>query len=249
MKWPAYPAILYLALGASGCALLSPATTVPVETQWIGDAQGGHRVYVMLPGIRGRGTAFAREGMLGAADDPGSAAVAVDLHWGYYKERSATERLMIDVIQPLAGRRVVLAGISLGGFGTLLTASLPQPPELEALVLLSPYLGEPEYLERVQAGEFADQAGDDDRQRGLNAAWRYLLDPQRQVPVYLGFGRDDRFTPFYRELQKRAPANLQIDAIDGGHDWPTWRRLWSRALRVLSPALNSPPLEDGMTGA
>jgi enterochelin esterase-like enzyme len=47
--------------------------------------------------------------------------------------------------------------------------------------------------------------------------------------LYLGYGRDDRFSPAHSLLARALPADA-IDVIDGGHDWRTWSKLWENFL-------------------
>lgn len=54
-------------------------------------------------------------------------------------------------------------------------------------------------------------------------------------PVWLGFGREDRFADAHRLLAQALPAERHFD-VPGGHDWPPWRALWSAWLdRRLLP--------------
>ena len=60
--------------------------------------------------------------------------------------------------------------------------------------------------------------------------WRYIAtlvsDP---LPVHLGLGREDRFAGRHRLLAD-ALGPERVDVVPGGHDWPTWVRLWERFL-------------------
>ena len=49
--------------------------------------------------------------------------------------------------------------------------------------------------------------------------------------VYLGCGRDDRFATASALLAARLPAD-RVATAEGGHDWPTWTRLWETILRA-----------------
>ena len=50
--------------------------------------------------------------------------------------------------------------------------------------------------------------------------------------VFLGFGREDRFADSQRLLARALPAGCRW-VIEGGHDWPVWRRLWDNFLDRL----------------
>jgi hypothetical protein len=48
-------------------------------------------------------------------------------------------------------------------------------------------------------------------------------------PLYLGYGRDDRFALAYGLLaQTLSPDAVQV--VPGGHDWQTWLTLWGQFL-------------------
>jgi enterochelin esterase-like enzyme len=132
---------------------------------------------------------------------------------------------------------VWLGGVSLGGFMALRFAA-QYPDTIDGLCLLAPYLGS-----RIVAAEiaaFADigdwEAGvldDDDDERRV---WRYVrrlghsVSPTR---VFLGYGRNDRFADTQQVLARTLPATrCTTSVIDGGHDWPVWRRLWDQFLEL-----------------
>jgi hypothetical protein len=49
------------------------------------------------------------------------------------------------------------------------------------------------------------------------------------LPLYLGFGDQDRFSAAHEVLVATLPAG-SVDVIAGGHEWPTWGRLWENFL-------------------
>ena len=129
--------------------------------------------------------------------------IVVDAHFGYYLRRTVVERLRQDVIKPArAGdgyKKIWIVGISLGGFGALRYAS-EYPGDVDALVLLAPYLGyAPIIGEIATAGgvrqwQPSREGAGADHERAL---WLWL---QRCVtselglpPIYLGYGEDDKF--------------------------------------------------------
>jgi pimeloyl-ACP methyl ester carboxylesterase len=124
-----------------------------------------------------------------------------------------------------------LAGISSGGLFALNYAA-SHPDEIDGLCLFAPYLGN-----RMLTGEIAGAQGlaswqpgelaQDDEERRI---WRYIKTRRADSrPLYLGFGRDDRFSPAHRLLAATLPAD-SVDVIAGGHEWPTWSRLWENFL-------------------
>jgi len=78
-------------------------------------------------------------------------------------------------------------------------------------------------LSNWQPGELADT----DAERRM---WRYLKDRRADAtPLYLGFGKDDRFAAGLELLAAALPAE-SVDVIEGGHDWRTWAMLWENFL-------------------
>jgi len=155
--------------------------------------------------------------------------------------RDMTDRSMLTRLRdgPLAearaaGARVWLAGISLGGFVAIACAAR-FPAEVAGLCLIAPYLGT-----RLTSTEIARAGGlahwsprpglpeDED-----HALWRYLgLPPARRCPIYLGYGREDRFADSQRLLGAALASSPSdaVDVVDGGHDWSAWRAAWDRFL-------------------
>jgi pimeloyl-ACP methyl ester carboxylesterase len=181
----------------------------------------------------------------------------VDLELQYLGDTTALLRLRDELVLPARkmGVSLWLAGISLGGMIALDYAAT-YPNDLDGLFLLSPYLGNRMLIAEIaaapelgswQPGPLADS----DAERRI---WRYLQpradhawpqcrtapggagqSPLRAAAVqprprlHLGFGRDDRFAAAHRLLAQSLPAD-SVAIIDGGHDWPTWTRLWENFL-------------------
>jgi pimeloyl-ACP methyl ester carboxylesterase len=157
----------------------------------------------------------------------------IDLELRYLGDDEALMRLRDEVVLPLreAGVAVWLGGISLGGMLALHFAA-SYAGELAGLCLLAPYLGN-----RMLIGEIAQARGLVDWQPGElvetdaeRRLWRYLQSRRDgAAPLYLGFGREDRFAAGLRLLADSLPPG-SVDVIEGGHDWPTWTKLWENFL-------------------
>jgi pimeloyl-ACP methyl ester carboxylesterase len=157
----------------------------------------------------------------------------VDMELAHVGDRSALQRLRSDIVLPAraAGVSIWLGGISLGGLFALDYAA-SHPDELDGLCLLAPYLGnrmltgeiaQAPGLERWQPGELAET----DEERRI---WRYIKSRRDESrPLYLGFGREDRFAAAHELLAATLPAD-SVDVIAGGHEWSTWSRLWENFL-------------------
>jgi len=157
----------------------------------------------------------------------------IDLEMQHLGDRDAVAQLRSDVVLPAraAGVTIWLAGISLGGFIALDYAA-SHPGEVDGLCLLAPYLGSRLLtaeiaaaggFERWEPGELAETDAD-------HRIWRYIKTrPAHDVPLYLGFGREDRFSAAHRLLAATLPAD-SVNAIAGGHEWRTWSALWETFL-------------------
>jgi len=156
-------------------------------------------------------------------------------------DRSILQHLHSGAMQPAraAGCSAVwLAGISLGGFLALLYADA-FPGELAGLCLLAPYLGSHLITREIDAAGSlaqwrAQPPGRSDELDEERRIWRYLGNPERrEPPLYLGFGRSDRFATSLRMLAAQLPKG-SVDQVEGGHDWSAWRQLWSKFLVRLT---------------
>jgi len=198
--------------------------------------QGADRtLLVMLPGATHRPEDFVEQGFIQTLRVSSASidVVAVDAHMDYYLEHSVVERLETDVIAPARAKgymRIWFLGISLGGMGALDYARAHER-DVEGVILLAPFLGTRGLiaevvraggLERWQSGEIASN----DEERVL-LAWlqEYRADKPGSARIYLGYGRGDRFSPASEMLAQRLPAE-RVVIMEGGHDWPTWARLW-----------------------
>lgn len=198
------------------------------------DARAAPRCVVMLPAAFCAAEDFVREGFVSAAR---AHSVSLDLVFvqpaaRHVTDRSVLTRLHEEVILPARARgsRVWLGGISLGGYLTLGYAAR-HPGELEGLCLLAPYLGS-----HLVTGAIARAGGvarwqptgcDDDEEQRL---WRFVKDYDRRgLRMHLGMGRDDRFADRHRVLAQ-VLTEAEVDSVPGGHDWPTWHRLWENFL-------------------
>ena len=156
----------------------------------------------------------------------------VDLEMQHLDDREVFKRLRSEIVLPAAKsqRAVWLAGISLGGLIALDYLS-SHPLELNGVCVFAPYLGN-----RMLTKEIAEAPGLDawnpgrlaqsDTQRRI---WRYIKDRNDSRPLYLGFGRQDRFAAAHALMASALPRE-SVDIIDGGHEWRTWSELWENFL-------------------
>lgn len=230
---------LAIAAAVAGCIyLVTPIAKVPMDALRVDAPCADGRpttLVVMLPGAYSRPGEFVDEGFVDALRRRGIAAdvVVADSHIGYVIERSLFDRLHADIVRPARARgyqRVWLLGISLGGYAALGYA-LRHPSEVDGVIALAPYLGARKLLDEIEAAggprrwhaqAAASEPGADDADRRL---WHALAGAGLAVPVYLGYGRADRFAEAHRWLADVLPAE-RVSTVDGGHDWAPWRALW-----------------------
>jgi pimeloyl-ACP methyl ester carboxylesterase len=195
---------------------------------------------VLLPGRLEGPRAFRQRGVFEqvARLRPKAAIAAPDLHFAYYKERTAVGRLREDVILPARkkGGRITLAGVSLGGLGSLFYA-LEYPEEVDEILLFAPFVGDPEVIDEIRAagGLRKWRPGpleDDDFQRKL---WRNIRDRWvlgGEAPrIRLAIGRDDRLLYGSRLLRDELIPAGDYFEVEGGHGWKAWRE----AFEILLP--------------
>jgi enterochelin esterase-like enzyme len=195
----------------------------------------GAKQIVMLPAAYSSPEDFVRAGFIGAARARGLdldlILPALELH--DVLDRSLLVRVRDEFILPARARGCALwlGGISLGGYLALASAAR-HPHELEGLCLFAPYLGshivtgEIERAGSLPAWRPGEPAEDDEERR----IWQFLQGHSDRAPaLHLGLGREDRFAARVRLLAQSLPPQC-VDIVPGGHDWPTWQRLWERFL-------------------
>jgi len=229
-----------------GCAH-TRAAVVPLPSMAQPLHPDGHAstLIVFLPGRRSHLGDFEREGFFDMVRDRGLDAdlVETDLHLGYYVDGTYAGRLWEDVVAPArdAGyRRVWLVGISLGGSGAVGFAR-EHPDAIAGLILLSPFLGPPEMLERIKSeGGLATWSPDPAAGPGtlkwfIEQNWDFLKREGaggRPPVLYLGYGEDEPMDPSLDLLAGSLPTG-RVLRVPGGHRWNTWRTLWAEILKRL----------------
>lgn len=195
---------------------------------------------VLLPGALQTPETLLEEGMAAAVR---SRALALDLALvdpGLSMIVEATDGSLAQRLEALLAparqeyRALWLAGISLGGLMALAHAAR-HPGSVDGLFLLSPYPGNRLLTAAIAAagGPVAWAAGDavndgDDEEN----AWRWLARNGQaggRPEIHFAHASADRFFAGQRLMAQMLPPR-RVDLIDGGHDWPSWRRLWNNFL-------------------
>jgi pimeloyl-ACP methyl ester carboxylesterase len=189
---------------------------------------------IWLPGAYHSAQNFLDQGFAAAVAKRGTQLDLsfVDLEMTHLDDRAALARLRSELVLPArdSGVSVWLGGISLGGLAALDYASA-HSGEIDGLCLLAPYLGNRMLINEIAAasgvsgwepGELAEV----DAERRI---WRHIKTQDGSRPVFLGYGREDRFSSAHDLMAAALPAN-RVDVITGGHEWPTWLELWENFL-------------------
>lgn len=234
MKWAVTTAACCTALLVSGCGLLKPVKDkLDVVERASPCGRPGKALIVLLPGRFDDPQDLIDHGFADALRSRNIDAdlVIPDLHLGYYRARTAVERLHADVVAPrrTAYEQIWLAGISLGGFGSLLYAQLQEAPD--GLLLIAPYLGD-ERIQNEIRGAGGVHQWDPESSRAKDyeiELWNWLRDDAPHSRMTIGYGRDDAFAPANRRLASMLPAGREI-LVAGGHDWDAWIDVWKRFL-------------------
>jgi pimeloyl-ACP methyl ester carboxylesterase len=158
----------------------------------------------------------------------------VQLELEHVQDRRMVGRLAREVIAPARARgnsTVWLGGISLGGLIALEYAA-SGAGHWDGLCLLAPYLGNRILITEIErSGGLAawqpQALAESDEERRI---WCFVRERRGAPrPLYLGYGRDDRFAAAH-ELMAQALPPKAVDVAPGGHDWRTWLTLWERFL-------------------
>jgi pimeloyl-ACP methyl ester carboxylesterase len=228
----------------TGACALFVSSRGKLDARWLKTAcvPGADTLIVFLPGLYDSPDDLIEHGFARALQEKRMNAdiVIPNLHFGYYLARTAVQRLHEDVILPAREkgyRQIWLAGISLGGFGSLLY--IPQHPEMaNGLVLIAPYLGGDKIQEEIAnaggLGKWTPEISHAwDYERNLWSWLKTIGNRRRQgiseSDMYLGYGSEDRFANINRLLAARLPGDHVITA-NGGHDWLPWLQIWKSFL-------------------
>ena len=194
------------------------------------------RLLVFLRGIGGTVESFSDYGMIAAAQGryPNLDVWVPDTHIGYYYKRNLLRRLQEDIIVPAQERgysRIDFAGVSLGGFGSLLYLECCQQ-NIDNVILISPYSGEPEtHASIAETDELLDwipPAGTENYERDL---WFWIANNQPLFDsgrLWLGYGDEDYLTG-QKLLGQRLPKS-HVLVVEGDHSDQVFVRIWQELL-------------------
>jgi pimeloyl-ACP methyl ester carboxylesterase len=238
------------ALAVGGCYFVqSPSRPLQALTFRRDSTARQPCLVVFLPGMLDGPDTYRQHGFpddvlrSGAACD----SVAINLHYRYYGEGGVADMIWEDVLQPAIARgyeEIWLVGISMGGLGTVLTAS-QHNRHIAGVILLSPFLGEEPFLRSIgDAGGLEAWHPPDPMPTEITGenyslfmwAWLrgYIDDPDGMPPLYLGWAENERLAPAAEMLAAALPEGRVLTA-EGAHNWATWRPLFRAALDRARP--------------
>jgi len=223
-----------------GCAYIQPPKNKLETLSRIRGEGPAETLFILLPGMGSRADDFIEKGFLGQLEQSGvrADAVLVDAYLGYYLKRTVITRLHEDVVLPAIQRgyrNVWMVGISMGGFGTILYMR-EHPQVLKGAILLAPFLGEEKIVREIrEAGGLLHWRPrvPPDEEHYQEMLWEWLKTygrPDHGLPkLLLGFGEKDPFFEANSLLARMLPED-QVFVLPGGHDWPTWNKLFTLIL-------------------
>lgn len=212
-------------------------------------------LFVFLPGYGASPEDFVERGFIDQLEANVDAdATVVDAHIGYYLEESILDRLEEDVIGPAkaAGyEKVWFVAASMGALGAL-GYGATHAAQVDGVVLLAPWMGFGFGFGLIGVqGEIADRGGlvrwrdAFEDESGLDGAaplgayatqesfsrlvWAWAARPLRpdgsEVPIYVGYGQQDRWVESQALLADAYPARRKLLA-GGLHHWDVFYDVW-----------------------
>lgn len=158
--------------------------------------------------------------------------MAVDLDLEAITGGQAIPAVLDQIIRPARDRyrRIWLGGISLGGLLTL-CLNADHPGTVDGLCLIAPYPGSRLTTNAItRAGGLAVWEPTPTELRDPEfRMYRWLKAPSADLPVFVGYGRDDRFAEGMQGIAECFPSAAR-QVVAGNHDWPAWRALWEHFL-------------------
>ena len=221
----------------SGCVPLRPVENPVPSIFYPAGETPGEELFIFLPGRGDDMDAFELNGFIDILREvrPDADAVAVDAHMAYYQKGLIGDQIYRDIIEPYQRkgyRQFTLVGISLGGYGSLWLTSA-QPEVVKEIILLAPFLGMNPLIERIEDNggiePWRAQLGPEPKFDEL--AWVWADDLRNSASgkietAILGYGESDRFAEAAQLLATALPPS-HVFVAEGGHDWQTWKQLWS----------------------
>jgi pimeloyl-ACP methyl ester carboxylesterase len=198
-------------------------------------SRGASSLIVLLPGAYMTPEDFVAAGFFDAVAERNLALdiVAVELDLEAISSGTALPAVEAEILKPARREgyaKIWLGGISLGGLLTL-CHNADSPGSVDGLCLLAPYPGSRLTMNAITRAGGLDQwqATAEELADPEFRMWRWLQRPPADLPVFVGYGTDDRFAGGMQQIAERFPPDAR-HAVPGGHDWPVWQKLWEHFL-------------------
>lgn len=203
---------------------------------------------VLLPGAYQRVDDFVAAGFAEPARAAGIDLLVPELDLVQLTSGEAPERVFAELVEAERSRgagTLWLGGISLGGFNALCLAEA-HTEAIDGLCLLAPWPGGRIARREIEAAGGLHRWQPSAETLAADAelrVWHFLkgrADAARRLPVFIGWGRDDRFAAGIAALAAALPESTP-QVIAGGHHWPVWSELWQRCCAQRPWAHGTPP--------
>jgi pimeloyl-ACP methyl ester carboxylesterase len=231
--------IIFACLLLQGCYFMQSASK-PMPAQRFEASAPVAGLLVLLPGFGDGPQQYLEYGFVETVrqTNPAFDVIAVNAHFGYYRNYSVVDRLHEDIIAPLRSRydEIWLVGISMGGFGAA-AYTMTNPEVVDGMILLAPFMGSSDVVEEVMAAGSLGQwvapeltAIEDDKERRFYELWQfyqgYVETPERKPSLYLGFGDQDHLGGPNSFVADVLTAEHSL-VLPGGHKWAVWQPLFA----------------------
>ncbi|MGI9284938.1 MAG: hypothetical protein ACR2P1_06085 [Pseudomonadales bacterium] len=232
--------MLVTAILLTACGITrTPIPSLSYPGSEAAQTQSGKKLLVVLRGMGGSEKSFEKHGFIAALQKqyPEFDVVAPNAHFGYYRKRSITQRLSVDIIDPAIAvgyEEIWLAGVSLGGFGNLVYLRCCET-KITGVVLISPFSGKKNLHDDVNAYLDGKQGppwvGTNKSEDSIMGIWRWLIENREILGggrVWLGYGNEDRLSG--HDLLARLIPDDQVVKLSGGHKVEVFMRIWREIL-------------------
>jgi pimeloyl-ACP methyl ester carboxylesterase len=225
----------------TGC-VSAPTTPLSSLSYSKNDTTRQRHLLVLLRGIGADNNIFDKEGIISEIRIRHLPfdVIAPDIHYSYYRAKTAETRLKEDIIDPARRQgyeHIWLAGFSMGGLGCLLYQR-SHPGDVDGLLLVSPFLGWPSIHREIRrAGGVATWTEtSDDTQDWERMIWSWIKnhDPATTPPIWLGYGENDILTADGPPLFATVLPADHVFTVPGNHTIATFKTIFLRHLDTLS---------------
>jgi pimeloyl-ACP methyl ester carboxylesterase len=200
----------------------------------LSSGQGASTLLLLLPGALMTPQHMVEAGMFEALRQRSLDLdlMAVNLHALGGAHDDALRILAEALVLPARAsyQKVWLAGISRGG-QLALSCLAEQTTALDGVCLLAPYPGSRLTINAIEraGGLNAWTPSEDQLEDPEFRLWQWLRQPQLNIPLWIGYGAQDRFADGMQRLVNRLPM-AELVRVEGGHDWAAWMPLWASFL-------------------